>query len=162
MWESILGLPQNTYLTDKRGVTEDTHKDLHMKKISYHLVFWGSLLGFCGIAQAQTVFSLVQTSKELVLSNETGISLYTFDNDIASGVSTCYDGCARVWPPQLTELDTIAAPFGISARTDGTKQLTLYGLPVYRYAPDKVSGDVKGDNVGEVWHLARILPQPVN
>ena len=29
------------------------------------------------------------------------------------------------------------------------------GQPLYTYAKDKKPGDVKGDNVGSVWHVAK-------
>ena len=29
------------------------------------------------------------------------------------------------------------------------------GQPLYTYAKDKKPGDVKGDNVGKVWHVAK-------
>ena len=49
------------------------------------------------------------------------------------------------------------APFGVTTRTDGKKQVTLDGHPLYTYAGDVAPGDVNGDGIGGVWHLARPL-----
>lgn len=56
--------------------------------------------------------------------------------------------------------DDVTAAAGIDAgllgsveRTDGTRQLTLAGWPVYRYAKDAKAGDALGEGVGGTWHV---------
>jgi predicted lipoprotein with Yx(FWY)xxD motif len=44
-----------------------------------------------------------------------------------------------------------ASLVGTTTRTDGTKQLTLGGLPLYLFAKDSKAGDAKGQAVGGVW-----------
>ncbi|MDE1824909.1 MAG: hypothetical protein KGH61_00255 [Candidatus Micrarchaeota archaeon] len=83
--------------------------------------------------------------------------MYTPDKQY-SGNSTCYGGCARVWPifytsslvlpPSLKSLN-----FSTITRTDGSKQLTYLGYPLYYYAGDTKAGDISGQNVGHIWYL---------
>jgi predicted lipoprotein with Yx(FWY)xxD motif len=40
-------------------------------------------------------------------------------------------------------------------RPDGSMQITVSGKPLYRYAGDVQAGDVNGDGVGGVWHVAK-------
>lgn len=84
------------------------------------------------------------------------MTLYTFDNDVA-GMSNCSGGCAENWPPLLAEAGT-ALPDGFSLieREDGTMQVAHDGLPLYLWKNDTAPGDMTGDGVGGVWHLATV------
>lgn len=89
-----------------------------------------------------------------VLTGANGMTLYIFDKD-KPGVSNCYDSCAINWPPLLA--DATAKPegdFTIVDRTDGTKMLAYKGMPLYFWKNDAKAGDMTGDGVGGVWHLA--------
>ncbi|KKB85671.1 lipoprotein [Devosia limi DSM 17137] len=89
-----------------------------------------------------------------VLTDANGMTLYIFDKDTA-GVTNCYDKCAVNWPPLMA--DAAAAPegdFSIVDRTDGTKMWAYKSMPLYFWKDDKAPGDVTGDGVGGVWHLA--------
>ncbi len=87
-----------------------------------------------------------------------GMSLYLYTKDTPN-TSVCYDKCATAWPPLLTEgtpavsegID--AAKLGTTTRTDGTKQVTFNGWPLYYYIKDTKAGDVVGQGVGTVWYL---------
>ncbi len=88
-----------------------------------------------------------------ILVDLKGRGLYTFDNDVEPGVSTCNNQCRLLWPPILADQD--AKPkgqFTIAKRTDGTMQWAYKGKPVYRWASDKVRGDAGGERVTG-WHL---------
>ena len=50
---------------------------------------------------------------------------------------------------------SLSGTFGTLARTDGTTQVTYDGRPLYFYVGDSAAGDVTGDGLGEVWHVAR-------
>lgn len=84
-----------------------------------------------------------------------GATLYTFDED-QDGESTCYDDCAKHWPP-LIALSAAKAYYRMSLtpRTDGQQQWAYDGKPLYTYVEDTMPGDAKGDNVGNVWHVIR-------
>ena len=92
-----------------------------------------------------------------VLVNTSGMTLYTFDNDVpGSAKSKCNGGCAALWPPALAAAD--AKPEGeltIVTRDDGAKQWAYKGKPVYLYTGDKKAGDTTGDNFKDVWHVVK-------
>lgn len=92
-----------------------------------------------------------------VLIDGAGKTLYRFDADLAEPPKSNCDGdCAKTWPP--VPADDATAGDGIDksllgevTRSDGTKQLTVDGWPVYRYAKDANSGDTNGQGVGGKW-----------
>jgi predicted lipoprotein with Yx(FWY)xxD motif len=88
------------------------------------------------------------------LTAENGMTLYTFDNDSA-GTSNCYDSCATSWPPYLAEADAEApAGFTVVERRDGERQWAKDDAPLYFWVGDSTPGDINGDGIGGVWHLA--------
>jgi predicted lipoprotein with Yx(FWY)xxD motif len=90
-----------------------------------------------------------------VLTDAEGMTLYTFDKD-EGGVSVCYDKCAVNWPPLVAPAGAEADDdVGIIERTDGTMQWIYYGKPLYLWIKDAAPGDVTGDGVNEVWHVAK-------
>lgn len=92
-----------------------------------------------------------------MLVNNAGMTLYTFDRDVAgSGKSACNGPCAALWPPAMASAD--AKPegdFTLVTRDDGTKQWAYKGKPVYLYSADKKAGDATGDKFRDVWHVVR-------
>jgi predicted lipoprotein with Yx(FWY)xxD motif len=66
------------------------------------------------------------------LANSAGMTLYTFDKDVAgSGKSVCNDQCAALWPPLMAEAG--AQPEGgysLVTRDDGSKQWAYKGQPL--------------------------------
>lgn len=91
-----------------------------------------------------------------ILVDGNGFVLYVFTVD-TDGESTCYEGCADVWPPVPGDSeisgDLDASIFGTVARTDGGDQLTVNGQPLYRYTPDANPGDTLGQGVNGVWFV---------
>ncbi|MFI7066557.1 hypothetical protein ACIBL3_36555 [Kribbella sp. NPDC050124] len=85
-----------------------------------------------------------------------GRTVYVFDKD-TSGKSNCEGDCLAKWPAVpagegTPQLDGITASLvGTVTRSDGSKQLTLGGLPLYLFASDSKSGEAKGQAVGGVW-----------
>lgn len=109
-------------------------------------------------ASAQTLpagVAVGQTAKGKVLTDAKGMTLYVFDED-KSGVSSCYEKCVDNWPP-------LAAPagaqpvgdFSVIKRKDGSGQWAYKGKPLYTWHKDKAPGDVSGDGVRDIWHLAK-------
>jgi predicted lipoprotein with Yx(FWY)xxD motif len=92
------------------------------------------------------------------LVDDKGMTLYLFTKDTPN-TTTCYDKCATNWPPLLTSGAPVAGEgadasnLGTITRTDGAVQVTYNGWPLYYYAKDKASGDVVGQNVGDVWFV---------
>jgi predicted lipoprotein with Yx(FWY)xxD motif len=90
-----------------------------------------------------------------VVTTVAGATLYTFDED-QNGQSSCYDDCAKHWPP-LIALSAAKAYYRMSLtpRADGQQQWAHDGKPLYTYVNDTMPGDTNGDNVGNVWHVIR-------
>jgi predicted lipoprotein with Yx(FWY)xxD motif len=92
-----------------------------------------------------------------VLTNSAGMTLYTFDRDTAgSGKSECNGPCAVNWPPLLAAADAQpTSEWTIVTRADGARQWAYKGKPLYLWAKDMKPGDRTGDNVNNVWRIAR-------
>lgn len=92
-----------------------------------------------------------------MLSGSNGMTLYTFDKDVAdSGKSACNGPCATNWPPlYATDGDKASGDYSIITRDDGKKQWALKGKPLYYWAKDKKPGDRTGDGFNNVWHVAK-------
>lgn len=87
------------------------------------------------------------------LTTFAGYTLYTFNGDTkGSGTSACTGGCASSWPPYYNA--TVVVPSGLNASsfstitTDGVKQLTYKGLPLYTFVGDSNPGQITGNGVG--------------
>ena len=89
--------------------------------------------------------------------NTSGMTLYTFDKDVAaSGKSACNGPCAALWPPALAGADAKAeGDFTLVARDDGARQWAYKGKPVYTYSGDKKAGEMTGDNFKDSWHVIK-------
>ncbi|MBS4063065.1 MAG: hypothetical protein KGZ74_00815 [Chitinophagaceae bacterium] len=111
------------------------------------------------------------------ITNKKGETLYFFAND-ADGLNTCTGGCEAVWPvfySTLTNLKLDAgldiADFAEITTSNGKKQLTYKGWPLYTYSPASTSSDgyggsttsnkpeapgqITGDGVGGVWFVGK-------
>jgi predicted lipoprotein with Yx(FWY)xxD motif len=86
------------------------------------------------------------------LTNNQGLTLYIRTSD-SSGVSTCNDACAIIWPPlapptgDLTLPDSAGGTLATLTRTDGTQQLSYNGMPLYTYTGDFQPGDTNGQGL---------------
>jgi predicted lipoprotein with Yx(FWY)xxD motif len=94
------------------------------------------------------------SAKGKILVDEKGMTLYIFDKD-EPNKTNCYDQCAVNWPPLMAGEGAMAeGDWTIVERTDGTKMWAYKGKPVYLWIKDTKPGDITGDGVGGVWHLA--------
>lgn len=100
-----------------------------------------------------------QGSAGIWLTDSSGRTLYLYTKDKGS-TSECYGACATAWPPLLTTGPvtitgkyTVQADLGVTTRTDGTKQVTYGGHPLYYFKGDTAPGQTKGQGVGGVWFL---------
>jgi len=91
-----------------------------------------------------------------VLTNTKGLTVYMFAAD-SPGKSKCYGDCASYWPPVTgspSAAPGIPGTFGTTTRTDGTKQVTYNGHPLYTYVGDGGPGSAQGNNLnlsGGLW-----------
>lgn len=106
-------------------------------------------------ALAQTGIMTGDSEKGPVLTDDKGMTLYIFDKD-KDGMSACYDACAQNWPPLMAPDGAKAeGDYGVTERKDDTYQWTYKGMPLYTWAKDAKPGDVTGDGVNDVWHIAQ-------
>jgi predicted lipoprotein with Yx(FWY)xxD motif len=93
---------------------------------------------------------------EIVVDGK-GMAVYVFDKDtMGSGQSACSGDCLVKWPAVVAESDSpevdgVTGDVATITRDDGTKQITLGGMPLYLFAGDTKAGDVTGQGVGGVW-----------
>lgn len=92
-----------------------------------------------------------------MLVDAKGMTLYTFDRDVAgSGKSVCNDKCAVNWPPLFARTgDQASGDYSIVVRDDGKRQWAFRGKPLYFWPEDQEPGDRYGDNKNKVWHIIR-------
>lgn len=112
---------------------------------------------------ARATVATASSSLGTIFVDSAGKTLYTFDRDTGP-TSACTGQCAATWPPLVLPSGTtspVAGP-GVSLLTtsprpdDSTKlQVVWDGKPLYTYAADTAAGDVKGEGVGGVWHVAK-------
>ncbi len=95
------------------------------------------------------------------LTGASGRALYLWVADTGH-TSACAGACAKLWPP----LTTTAAPtagngvnagdLGVTMRSDGAKQVTYKGHPLYYYVADPTQGSLRGqgsNQFGAKWWL---------
>ena len=106
-------------------------------------------------AGASTV-SQKTIGNQQVLVDSSGMTLYWFVPD-TSTKSNCSGSCATYWPPvkgPLTAGSGVTGTLGTITRSDGTKQATYLGHPLYTYVGDKGPGQNKGNGLnisGGLW-----------
>jgi predicted lipoprotein with Yx(FWY)xxD motif len=91
------------------------------------------------------------------LTDAKGMTLYYFDKD-TKDISNCSGQCLTNWPAFYTANVSVPAglkaeDFGTITRTDGTKQTTFKGFPLYYWVKDLKRGDTTGQDVGKVWFV---------
>lgn len=91
------------------------------------------------------------TKSNGVLVDGRGMTVYTFDKDSAE-TSACTGKCAENWPPVMAGKASVAAPYSVITREDGSKQLAYKGKPLYTFTKDKKAGDKTGDKAMNAWH----------
>ena len=86
-------------------------------------------------------------------------TVYLFEGDKGSS-SSCTGACAAAWPPVTGQPSASgsasSAQLGVITRSDGTKQVTYNGHPLYTFTTDKDSGDAYGEGVkafGADWYV---------
>ena len=132
------------------------------------LFFAVSILSISALAESNYTVN-VTANKFLgnYLTNQSGFALYYFSDDgSGNGASTCYDDCASKWPPFFARTITVPdslrhVDFATITRTDGSKQTTFKGWPLYLSSRDEAAGDVFGNGREDNrWHIVDPQEQP--
>lgn len=94
-----------------------------------------------------------------ILTDDKGRTLYFFSND-SKGQSSCSGSCMNNWPAYYDHgakdskfLDQ--REIGEITRTDGSKQTTYRGWPLYYFIGDGDAGKVGGDGINDIWYVAK-------
>ena len=121
------------------------------------IVILSAVLAACASHDTSKVASAPVGLSNGVLTGNNGMTLYTFDRDIpGSGKSVCNDACAKNWPPLLVNAgDEPRGAYGIITRDDGSRQWAYKGKPLYFWAKNTKPGDMTGDGVNNIWHIAK-------
>jgi predicted lipoprotein with Yx(FWY)xxD motif len=87
-----------------------------------------------------------------ILEDSKGRTVYLFQKDTGT-TSTCTGACASAWPPVLVSGKPVVgnranpSEVGSTKRTDGGRQVTYNGHPLYTYTGDQKPGDVNGQGL---------------
>ncbi len=98
---------------------------------------------------AASVVSTKTSSLGTFLVDAKGRALYLWDADHGSK-STCSGACAQAWPPLTTTATPKASGavkaslLGTTTRTDGSREVTYAGHPLYTFAGDTQAGQTTG------------------
>ncbi len=106
-----------------------------------------------------------------MIGTAAGFTLYVFKTDTPAVGTTppstaCTASCLSTWP--IYYAATVSLPAGLVAtdfsfydRGGGVLQSTYKGYPLYTYASDTLTTDVKGEAFGGKWYSAKnpfVLP----
>jgi predicted lipoprotein with Yx(FWY)xxD motif len=109
------------------------------------------------------VISAQATPLGTILVNDKGRTVYVFGNDKTSA-STCNGACAANWPPVVAPATVpssapgVTGALGTTTRSDGSKQLTVAGHPVYTFGGDSAAGQTNGQGInldGGLWTVVQ-------
>jgi predicted lipoprotein with Yx(FWY)xxD motif len=96
-----------------------------------------------------------------ILVDKKGRTLYAFGHD-KKNKSRCSGQCASFWPPASSPAKPTVASgitkskLKVIKRSDGSRQLSYNGHPLYRYIGDAKAGDTNGENLvafGGTWRV---------
>jgi predicted lipoprotein with Yx(FWY)xxD motif len=110
---------------------------------------------------ATTIVRVANSHLGQILVDSKGLTLYLFKADVGTK-SECSGGCASAWPPLLATgnpsagTGVTASKLGTTTRSDGTKQVTYNGHPLYLYIGDTKPGETTGQDLtafGAAWFV---------
>lgn len=124
-----------------------------------------AVLATAAIAQARTTgaksassstIELRQTSLGKILVSSSGLTLFDFSRD-TSGKDACQSisGCTSAWPPLVTSGKPTAgsglnpSKLATIKLSNGKKQVTYYGRPLYLFSGDGHAGETSYVGVSE-------------
>ncbi len=116
------------------------------------LVFGSPLLA----AEAPRQVVLHQHGHGWTLTDDKGMTLYTYEKDVDPGKSNCVGACARQWPALAvtSDEDRAGGDWSMVVREDKSRQWAFQGKPLYLYKNDAKPGDANGDGVANQWNIA--------
>jgi len=106
------------------------------------------------------------TLGEQIVVDAQGRTLYVLSGETTHHLLCKSSACLKAWPPvtvRSSKTKLKAGPgvhgrLAILRRSKGVWQVTLGGLPLYRYAGDVAKGEANGQEIqsfGGMWHVLR-------
>ena len=113
-----------------------------------------------GITPGSTVLHVQKSAVGWVLALSNGQVVYAYDKDPKGGTPACTGSCASIWVPVtgnpvVSPADIGLGTLGTVATSNGAKQITYNGSPLYTYKGAKALA-TKGNGVGGVWHVIKM------
>lgn len=130
------------------------------------LVFAASLAAIALAGSSAVTVTSAASSKlgHGVVVDTQGRTLYVLSPETTHHLLCKSSGCLKFWPPvtvhsskaKLKAGPGVHGRLGILRRSNGTMQVTLGGLPLYRYSGDDAKGQANGQDIhsfGGTWHV---------
>jgi predicted lipoprotein with Yx(FWY)xxD motif len=152
--------------SDQRGPTPSPSLRFKLGAIAVAVLAAVALLASLAFAasSAPTVSSMRNsTLNEAVVVNAHGRTVYWLSPETVRHLLCRSSACFALWPPvtvrsrsvRLVAGHGVQGRLGLLRRSDGKLQVTLRGLPLYRYAGDSGKDQVNGEGIesfGGTWH----------
>lgn len=116
-------------------------------------------------ATATVTINSASNSKlgERVAVNSQGLTLYSLSPETSTHLLCKSRECMAFWPPvtvptrrtKLKAGGNVQGRLGILRRSNGILQVTLRGMPLYRFVKDHAKGEANGEAIesfGGTWH----------
>jgi predicted lipoprotein with Yx(FWY)xxD motif len=119
-----------------------------------------------GLPSPGTTVLIVQHSDlGWVLAEANGQVVYTYGGDTKGGSPTCTGSCAAIWPavtglPMAGPADALPGTLGTISETNGAKQITYGGFPLYTFK-GAAPLSTKGNGVAGKWHVVKLTASDV-
>jgi predicted lipoprotein with Yx(FWY)xxD motif len=107
-----------------------------------------------------TVLHVQKSAIGWVLAVGKGQVVYAYDKDPKGGTPACTGSCAQLWVPVtgnpvVSPADKGLGTLGTVTTSNGAKQVTYNGSPLYTYKNAKPLV-TNGNGVGGVWHVIKM------
>lgn len=127
--------------------------------------------GLASTGSASTAQVTVMLTKNArlgdILTDSKGMTLYIFKKD-KPGMSSCTGSCAQTWLPYTVPQGTklvagsgVTGKLGLIKRSDGTFQVTINNMPLYRFVGDTKAGETNGQAKFNFWFTVNAAGAPV-
>jgi predicted lipoprotein with Yx(FWY)xxD motif len=113
-------------------------------------------------ADAASTLTVRSSAYGRILFDSRGRALYAFTRD-PRGRTACNGACAAAWPPYILRGRLRAGGpikrslLGTIRRSNGARQVTYAGRPLYYYVGDRRPGEVRCQNVSEFGGLWLVM-----
>jgi predicted lipoprotein with Yx(FWY)xxD motif len=148
----------------------DNRNARHTRRVLLPSAVLALMLGVTAIALAAKTGSVVSSAHnsslgEQVVVDGHGDTLYALSPETTHHLLCKSTECLHFWPPltvgshrvKLKAGPGVKGKLGLLRRKHGVFQLTLRGMPLYRFSGDSAPGDAGGQGIksfGGTWHAA--------